>query len=519
MARPNILFLLSDEHSFRFLSARDRACGGEPCRTPTLDNLIHHGTYFDSAYCQNPVCVPSRVGLLSGRPSSECAVLLPDIPTFASHLGAHGYATATLGKMHLSGSRQLAGFQHRPYGDFTAPSVAHQKDPLDLCGPRDHIFMPSVLRDVGVSQIPESLMQEQIVTRQATAWLREHCATQPDKPWLLMNSFAHPHFPMNAARRFFDRYWPNKVTPPWVGRTGDTVNHPLTLGALRSASGESQGHFLEHVTAAQTLKARAAYFACVDQFDEILGDFLAVLERDGLLDNTIIIYTSDHGELAGEHGLWFKRTWHEASIRVPLIISTPEHRRGDLEASTVTTPVSLGDLFPTFCGFAGVDPPAELPGVDLAAIVRGDTSSVLAQRPGVLVEHLSGFGGTGTEYRVMCSEQYKVVNFKGCTDLAFDLSVDADEQINLLGAKKGAVPAEVNHLRLMLEHEFDYDTVQLQLRAQQRRFAQQYPAKVAPKTANQILLGDGRLVDADMHLEFPNVVSDNPAADFDDWPD
>ena len=519
MSPPNILFLLSDEHSYRFLSARAEKGGGEPCRTPTLDKLIENGAHFETAYCQNPVCVPSRVGLLSGRPSSECAVLSPEIPTFASHLGDHGYATATVGKMHLIGSLQLAGFQHRPYGDFTAPSPAHQKDPLHLTGPRDHIFMPSVLKDVGVSEIPESLMQEQIVAREATSWLREQRSRNRDQPWLLMTSFAHPHFPMNAARRFFDRYWPGNATPPRIGRTGDTADHPLTIGALRSDSGESQGHFLENVTEEQTLKARAAYFACVDQFDEMLGDFLAVLDRDGFLDNTIIVYTSDHGELAGEHGLWFKRTWHEASVRVPLIISTPEHRKGDLSASEVTTPVSLADLFPTFCGFAGVAQPGDLNGVDLSAAVRGEASTDLDERLGAIVEHLSGFAGPGTEYRVIRSRRYKVVNFNGCDDLAFDLEADPDEQANLLAEGNGSAPSEVETLRSILVDGFDYDPVLSQLKAQRREFAQSYPARVSPKTSNQILLGDGRLVDADMHLEYPNVVSENPSLDFDDWPE
>ena len=519
MPRPNILFLLSDEHSYRFLSSRAESAGGEPCRTPTLDDLIERGTHFETTYCQNPVCVPSRVGLLSGRPSSECAVLSPDIPTFASHLGNHGYATATVGKMHLVGSRQLAGFQHRPYGDFTAPSPAHQKDPLHLVGPRDHIFMPSVLRDVGISDIPESLMQEQIVAREATSWLREQNSRHPDQPWLLMASFAHPHFPMNAARRFFNHYWPGNVTPPRIGRTGDTVDHPLSMGARRSSSGESQGHFLENVTEEETLKARAAYFACVDQFDEMLGDFLAILKRDGLLDNTIVVYTSDHGEMAGEHGLWFKRTWHEASVRVPLIVSTPEHRSGCVDPSTISTPVSLSDLFPTFCGFAGVPRPDDLRGVDLSPVTRGDGSTDLDKRPGAIIEHLSGFAGPGTEYRAIRSARHKVVHFRGCQHLAFDLQKDPDEQINLLAEGSGSIPAEIEHLRSGLMEGFDYDTVLSDLESQRRRQNRAYPARVSPRTANQILLGDGRLVDADVHLEYPNVVSDNPSSDFDDWPE
>ena len=103
--------------------------------------------------------------------------------------------------------------------------------------------------------------------------------------------------------------------------SGDSADHPMTRGAIA-------GFRTEEIEGAEMMKARAAYFACVDFLDEMLGDFLAVLERDGLLDNTVIVYTSDHGEMAGEHGLFWKNTWHEAAARVPLIISTPAHRRG-----------------------------------------------------------------------------------------------------------------------------------------------------------------------------------------------
>ena len=514
--RPNILILLSDEHSFRFLSARSSEQGGEPCCTPTLDRLISQGVHFDNAYCQNPVCVPSRVGLLSGRLSSQCGLLGPEVPTFASHLGAHGYATATVGKMHLAGSRQFAGFDARPYGDFTAPSPAHQKDPLNLPGPRDHIFMPSIIEDVGYSDIPESLLQEQVVVRESMAWLREQKHRDADQPWLLYASFVHPHFPLNAPKRFFDRYYPQGVTSPRVGRTGNAKDHPMTLGALQTESAESQGYYADRITDEQTLKARAAYFACVDQFDEVLGDFLALLDRDGFLDNTVIIYTSDHGELAGEHGLWWKRTYHEASTRVPLIVSLPEHRCGVIDAQAVCAPVSLGDVFPTLGGLAGVGVPEQLEGVDLSLVLRGDACPELENRSGVIVEHLSSFAGEGTEYRMIRSERYKYVAFRGCEDLAFDLINDPDEQHNLL-AEDSASEA-LAELRAEVLEGFDFDDVEGALKKERQAFMKKYPSRVTPRTANQIMLGDGRLVDADLPLEYPEVVSEKPAEDFDDWP-
>ena len=216
--RPNILFLLSDEHSYRFLSARSAAAGGEPCRTPTLDGLIERGTHLSTAYCQMPLCTPSRIAMLCGRHSHRCgawgngSILPPELPTFSSHLGENGYDTCTVGKMHLGGSRQLAGFRHRPYGDFGGP-CSHQSDPLRTADQDDSAYssLRSRTVDAGVSQVPESQLQEIAVMRESVAWLREQ---RQQQPWMLMASFSRPHFPLTAPRRHLERYWPDGVTPP-----------------------------------------------------------------------------------------------------------------------------------------------------------------------------------------------------------------------------------------------------------------------------------------------------------------
>ena len=515
--KPNFLILVTDEHSFRFLSARKSENGGEPCRTPTLDRLIEQGVHFDAAYCQNPVCVASRAALLSGLHSHQCPALFPETPTIASHLTDFGYSTAAVGKMHLVGSRQHAGFGARPYGDFSGPSPAHQKDPLGLPGKRDHIFMPSIIKDVGNSDIPESLLQESVVASEASAWLREHRHANPEKPWLMYASFAHPHFPLNAPARFFNRYFPNGATPPRILQTGDSMSHPMTRGALRADGAESQGFYAEDISAEETLKARAAYFACVDFVDEILGDFLTTLDRAGLLDNTIIIYTADHGELAGEHGLWWKRTWHEASVRVPLIVSLPEHRNRQFAAKEIKEPASLADLFPTICGLCKVPEPEGLAGVDLSPILLGNPCTAIQERPGVITEHLSNFSGPGTEYRMIRSARYKYVAFNQCADLAFDLLEDPDEQHNLVGnSEKNDV---LEKLKTAVMDGFDFET---SINSQHRmisNFRKRFPTRVRPTTANQIIRGDGVMVEADQTLEHPQVVSWNPQDDFDDAPE
>lgn len=514
--RPNILFLMSDEHSYRFLSHLPRERGGEPCRTPALDSLIERGAYLPTSYCSMPLCTPSRISMLCGRHSHRCgawgngSVLPPDIPTFASHLGSQGYATATIGKMHLGGALQHAGFQARPYGDFGGP-CGHQYDPLDLHDRREvrpGMEMRSRTLDVGVSQIPESMLQEQMVVRESIAYLREQRHARPDQPYLLYASFSRPHFPLTAPRRFFERYYPQGVTPPWVGQTGDTVDHPMTRGAVR-------GFRTDEISAPEMMKARAAYFACVDLLDEIIGDFLAVLERDGLLDNTIIVYTTDHGELAGEHGLFWKNTWHEAACRVPLIFSLPEQRRGDLPAREIPLPASLADIFPTLCGLTGSPLIDGLDGIDLSPAIRGNACPALESRPGVITEALPPRWGAGTGFRMIRSPRYKYIAFRGCEDLAFDLENDPDEQRNLLAG--GDIPEDLEPLRTALFDNFDFDAVD-RFREADRALKQKHPSRVTPQTPNQILRGDGKLVEADQPLYQPDVVSGDMNGDFEDFP-
>jgi len=514
--RPNILFLFSDEHSFRFLSSRSRERGGEPCRTPTLDGLIARGANFDAAYSQMPLCTPSRIASLTGRHSHQCgawsngSVLDPAIPTFASQLQAGGYATATVGKMHLGGSLQMAGFGARPYGDFGG-SCAHQYDPLSRTDGdrRPGMDMRSRTVDVGVSEIPESLLQENVVARESASWIREQRHTHPDQPWMLYASFSRPHFPLTSPRRFFERYYPEGVTPPFVGRTGDSTDHPMTLGAIK-------GFRTEEIDEPEMMKARAAYFANVDLLDEILGDFLAVLERDGLLDNTVIIYTTDHGELAGEHGIWWKNTWHDAATRVPYIISLPEQRRGEIPSCEITAPVSLADLFPTICGLAGVSPASNLAGLDLSDAVRTGGCAALQSRTGVITESLAPRWGAGTEFRMIRSDRYKYIAFRGCGDLAFDLIEDPNEQHNLVGSATGEVAAELERLRLAVLESFDFDRAEAARRRETADLKQRFAARTSFHTPNQIRLGDGRLVEADSPLYYPQVVSQDPTQDFDD---
>jgi len=512
---PNVLFLLSDEHSHRFFSHLDPSQEGEPVRTPSFDALANSSAVFAQTYCQMPLCTPSRICLLTGRDQASASAwtngswLRPDLPTLPGVFAEAGYTTCLVGKMHFGGDRQFNGFQHRPYGDLTG-HAGHQHDPLNPEKGRGLSGMRRRTANAGITEIPESLLQEQVVMRETIAWLREHRHRRPGTPWFVCASFSRPHFPLTAPRRCFERYWPHGVTPPKVGRSGDTVDHPMTTGMAR-------GFQVEAIDEEEMMRARAAYFACVEYLDEVIGDLLAVLARDGLLEEAIIVYTSDHGEMAGEHGLWWKNSWHEGSSRVPWFVQMPEHRTGMLPARRFETPVSLADLFPTLCALAGLAPPETLDGMDLSEAIRDGREPV--RRGPVVCDALEPRWGPGTEFRMVRHGRYKYVGFRSALPLLFDLVADPFEQKNLA---VGHVPPEMATVRDRLAgfvaDSVDFDVVERQ-REEDRARTKAHALRINPGTGNAYLMPDGRLVDADTTLYCPQVLSENPSGVFADWPD
>jgi choline-sulfatase len=509
--RPNILFLLSDEHSFRFLGHRSEADGGEPVETPNLDRLAARGTVFSAAHCQMPLCTPSRLCLLTGREAFEAgawdngSILHPDHPTLPSTLRDSGYTTCLIGKMHLGGDRQFVGFEHRPYGDLTG-GTGHQADPIHL---KSHNGMRDRTATAGVTEIPESLLQEQVVAQETLAFAREQSAADPEKPWFICASFSRPHFPLTAPRRWIDHYRRQGITEPKVGKTGDAYDHPMSVG-MRA------GFETDAIDEAETIQARLAYFACVSYLDEILGDLLVRLEQAGLLENTIIVYTSDHGEYAGEHGTWWKHGWQDASVRVPLILSTPEQRNGSHPVQSWDTPVSLIDLFPTLCRLAGATSPHGLQGHDLSPSIGGNTPP--PDEP-VFSDNLGPRWGPGTEFRMVRQGDLKYVRFRHAPPLCFNLKNDPDEQTNLLHRSPADTEAEaIEKLRAIADRSIDFDRAEKRRNEWTAQLAAAHPLQRNTPAGNHYHMPDGTVVYAESPLYNPEVETDDPATHYSDFP-
>jgi len=511
MDRPNILFLLSDEHSFRFLGHRGPADGGEPIDTPTFDRLARQGTVFTDAYCQMPLCTPSRLCLLTGTEVRRCgawtneAVLRPQLDTLPKTLAAAGYETCLVGKMHLGGNQQFVGFRHRPYGDLTG-KCGHQWEPV---GDPRRRGMRARTTEAGITGIPESLIQDEVVCHETVAWLREHRHARGSRPWFLCASFSRPHFPLTAPRRHFERYWPDGVTQPLVPAGGDAYDHPMSAGMRR-------GFQAEAIERPEMMRARAAYFACVSYLDEVLGDLLLRLEAGGFLDETVVVYTTDHGEMAGEHGVWWKNGWYEGCTRVPLIFSLPAQRRAAAPAARWRTPVALTDLYPTLCALAGAEPPAGLNGTDLSPGVRGEGEP--PERP-VFCDNLIPRWGEGTEFRMIRWRNWKYVRFRNAAPLMFDLAAAPAEQHDLIRRGCDGQAAEARaYLAKLADDSIDFDAAERERTERDGDLHETYKQDVPRSTGNLYLMPSGRLVNADDPLYHPTVIAERPEDAFGDWP-
>jgi choline-sulfatase len=281
--------------------------------------------------------------------------------------------------------------------------------------------------------------------------------------------------------------------------------------------GMREGFMADAIDYEEMMRARAAYFACVSYLDEVIGDLLLRLENDDLLENTIIVYTTDHGEMAGEHGVWWKNGWYEACTRVPIIISLPEQRRGELPVGSCRVPVGQYDLFPTICNMAGVIPPDDLDGIDLTSAVHGLEQPV--ERP-ILCDALTPRWGEGTEFRSIRWRHYKYVRFRDATPLFFDLAEDPGEQHNLLGRDlEGDDLEALVYLQRVAEKSMDFDAAERERLERDGNLDETYALDLPPASGNLYLFSDGKLVNADDAILFsPTVLTDDPVSTFEDFP-
>jgi choline-sulfatase len=365
--KPNILIIMVDQ--LNGLLFPDGPA--DWLHAPNLKRLAERSRRYEQAYCASPLCAPSRAAFMTGQLPSRTGVydnaaeFASSIPTFAHHLRLAGYRTCLSGKMHFVGPDQLHGFEERLTTDIYPADYGWTPD-WSKPGERIDWWYHNMgsVTSAGVAEITNQMEYDDEVAHFARAWIYDAARTQ-DRPWCLTASFTHPHDPYVARREYWDLYQDCAQLMP-----GDPMANPAAMDAHSQRIFAANDWAKAKITEAHIQSARRAYFANITYVDTLIGSLLKVLDDTG--QEAVVVFTSDHGDMLGEHGLWYKMSFRDGAARVPLMIAAP-----GLEPGLSRDPVSLLDLMPTMAEIAG-------------GTAKGDGESLLASSHGpVRLEYMA----------------------------------------------------------------------------------------------------------------------------------
>lgn len=441
--KPNLLYIHSDQHT-----AAVTGCYGDPLvQTPNLDALARKGVRFTNVYSPSPVCVPSRMAMLTGRYPYELQVwtnnhiLDSGVPTFAHAMGASGYHPVLLGRMHAVGTDQLHGYAERPIGDHSsnfpgAGTTGKIRDTVERSGPGQSAYE---VHDEDVTACAVDFLDRLSVQRTEGT---------PVDPFCLSVGYILPHSPYVARRKDFEHYR-DSVTMPKVRCPDLEALHPFEKWWRERGGTEAIPDSTIH-------RARVAYWALVGSMDRMIGQILEALERNGLAQNTLIVYMSDHGDMAGERDLWMKRCYYEDSVKVPAILSWP----GVLpEGETCHRVLSSLDFNATMLEALETPPLPNTRGRNLLNLVRDPETPW----DDTAFSEYCVYEGWIT--RMVRQEQWKLCYYHNHPPQLFNLSDDPDEQDDL-----GRDPAYMNIRKSLIDRVLkDWDPEWVRHALEQRR--------------------------------------------------
>jgi arylsulfatase A-like enzyme len=386
----NVLFIASDDLN------TDLGCyGHQLVRSPHVDRLAQRGLRFERAYCQYPVCNPSRSSFLTGFYPDQTGVLSnggnfrrkqSDVVTLPQRFGQAGYFVARVGKLFHYGVPNQIGTS----GEDDAASWKHVVNPRGIdreVHDQIHSLQPGQFGGTLSWLKIDSQDTEHTDGRGATAaieLLEQHHPRQTGKPFFLAVGFYRPHTPYVAPSHYFELY-PHDTIEPVQERPGDRGDIPVAALADRPKQRE--------LSRPQRQEIIQAYYASISLMDAQVGRLLDALDRLELSDSTIVVFVSDHGYHLGHHGLWQKGDLFEGSARVPLIIAPPKYAQAGKATGAIT---ELVDLYPTLTELCGLSKPAHLKGTSLAPVLEDPSH---AGKPAALTEAWSRAGGQHPELR------------------------------------------------------------------------------------------------------------------------
>ena len=426
---PDILLIMVDQLTPFALPSY----GNETVISPAIDQLAEEGVQFDAAYCNSPLCVPARIAFMTGQYISRSggydnASYFPStIPTFAHYLRAMGYRTALSGKMHFVGPDQLHGFEERYTTDIHPADfgwVPNWRDPDKRIDDWFH-NMSGVIQS-GVGAISNQLTFDDEVGANAVQALYDNARTADERPFCLVASFVHPHDPYVARLPYWEMYEGVDIPLPRVKRPPEGKNDAYSLRLEKAIALDAVD-----ISDDDIIRARRAYYANISYVDTWVRRLLDALEETGRKDNTVVVFTSDHGEMLGERGLWYKMHLLEWSARVPLIVHNPQL----FKPARVKNPVSHVDLLPTLCSVAALgagEVPAfadQVDGRDILPLCRDPNDP--SDPDMAMCEYLAE--ATTAPILMVRKGSHKYISCATDPELLYDLESDPDELSNLAG--------------------------------------------------------------------------------------
>ncbi|SMY08540.1 choline-sulfatase [Flavimaricola marinus] len=457
MSQPNILILMVDQLNGTLFPDGP----ADWLHAPHLKALAARSTRFSAAYTASPLCAPGRASFMSGQLPSRTGVydnaaeFVSSIPTYAHHLRRAGYLTCLSGKMHFVGPDQMHGFEERLTTDIYPADFGWTPD-YRKPGERIDWWYHNLgsVTGAGVAEITNQMEYDDDVAHQAKQRLYDLSRGADEQPWCLTVSFTHPHDPYVARRKYWDLYNDCDHLEPEQPALAYSEQDPHSQRLM-----DANDYKNFNITVENIRRSRQAYFANISYLDDKIGELLQTLED--IRQEAIIVFCSDHGDMLGERGMWFKMSFREGSARVPLMISAPS-----LAAGRVDTPVSTIDILPTLADLAGIDMSEIMPWTDGETLTNPDRTAPVAME----------YAAEGSQAPLVALRygKWKYIRCALDPDQLFDLDADPGETTNL--ADHPAHQGTLTQLRAKSEARWDLAKFDAEVRQSQARRWVVYPA-------------------------------------------
>ncbi|WP_127582923.1 arylsulfatase [Paenibacillus koleovorans] len=447
MSQPNVLLLMTDQHR-----GDAAGCYGNPVlETPYIDWLASRGTLFTSAYSPSPSCIPARACLLTGMDPWNTGILgtgngqgpmgVGFEHTLPGELSKAGYHTHGIGNLHFFPQRSLNGFHSTQLDEEGRGDPGFVSDYREWF--EDNKTGDYDIVDHGLDwnswiarpyHAPEFIHPTNWTVNESIRFLKRR---DPSKPFFLKTSFTRPHSPYDALPYYFDLYMSKSLPRPYVGDW--SAIHDVPADAVKPDAWRGKR------SEEEIRRARAGYYGSISQIDHQIGRLMMFMRRTDLLRNTIVIFTSDHGDMLGDHHLWRKTYAYEGSARIPMIICLPESHEGSIRKH-VDLPVTLQDIMPTLLDALGLDIPASVDGMSMMNLIRGNRT---AWREYVHGEHSTCYSEE-QEMQYVTDGKWKYIWFPRLgTEQLFHLSDDPEECRNLIEEPEHQAQKQIWQIRLM----------------------------------------------------------------------